>query len=201
MSRNRLARLKHRAILGLEPGCLERDQHFSYVVLEAQNLWSNFVRSYLLSCLHGPTRVNNAAVLVGNAAVVTPGDVLTIATRVWKGPAAAAPADRRDEPPWHEKRFLLRTCEEMQCSHYADVQAARGIPTRVFEDLPTFRNFYAHRNEESARKAVELARRYYLIGGVRHPTHVLAQAAHKRPQPLLLDWLDDMSVIVEFLCD
>jgi hypothetical protein len=89
----------------------------------------------------------------------------------------------------------------MQCSHYAEVEAALGISTRVFEDLPTFRNFYAHRNEDSARKAVELARRYYLITGFRHPTQVLAQPAYRRPQALILDWLDDLAVIFDFLCE
>jgi hypothetical protein len=200
-SRYRLARLRQRAVEGLLPDFVEQDRHFAYVILETQNLWSNFVRSYLLSCLRTPRRIKNPAVTITNAAVTTPGDVILIATRVWKGPAASAPADRRDEPPWHEKRFLLKTVREMQCSHYLDVEAALGIATRVIDDLPTFRNFYAHRNKDSARKAVELARRYYLITGFRHPTHVLAQPGHHRPQPLILDWLDDLSVIFDFLCE
>jgi hypothetical protein len=200
-SRQRLARLRQRTVQGLAPDFTERDRSFAYVILETQNLWSNFVRSYVLSCLRRPSRINNPAVTLGNAAVATPGDVLLIATRLWKGPAAPAPADRREEPPWHEKRFLLKTCQEMQCSHYADVEAALGIQTRVFEDLPTFRNFYAHRNEDSARRAVELARRYYLIRGCRHPTQVLARTAHGRTQALILDWLDDLGVILDFLCE
>lgn len=78
---------------------------------------------------------------------------------------------------------------------------ALSVSTRVFDDLPKFRNFYAHRNEESAKKAVDLARHYYVIGGAKSPTEALATPALKRTQPLILDWLDDMGVVMQLLCE
>jgi hypothetical protein len=83
----------------------------------------------------------------------------------------------------------------------AQVQAALSLQTRVFFDLPSFRNFYAHRNRESAESAILLAKRNYLIAGPNHPSDVLAEPARNRPQALILDWIDDMSAIVELLCD
>lgn len=89
----------------------------------------------------------------------------------------------------------------MQCSHLAEIRMAFSVSTRVFDDLPTFRNYYAHRNEESAKKAIYIARRYYVISGASSPTEALATPALKRTQPLILDWLDDMSVVMQMLCE
>jgi hypothetical protein len=202
MASNRLARLRSRAVEGLTHTGPERDRQFAYVIVEALNLWGNFSRSYAMSCLFRPKRVTKQGrVTIGNATVTTPAAVLLIAAQVRRGPAAAAPTTRRDEPAWHDRDLLIKTCLAMGSSHAADVQGALSGNTTVFDHLPTFRNFYAHRNDESAQKAIRLARNQYLIIGVRHPTGALSAPAYKRTQPLILDWLDDMQVVMEFLCD
>lgn len=201
MGLGRLFRLKYYASVGLKYNISEKDRHFSYVIIEAQNLWSNFSRSYLLSCLLRPKRISKGFVILSNAAITTPGDLLLLATRIHRGRTAAAPTTRREEPPWHDRNIFLRTCNELGCSHYSDILSAMSIQTRVLEDIPVFRNFYAHRNEESTRKAIDLGRHKYLITGASHPTEVLATPPYKRTQPLILDWLDDIQVTIEFLCD
>lgn len=197
----RLRRLRARAILGVGSGRPERDRELAYVILEAQNLWTNFSRSYLLSCIYNPKRCKGGRVTCGNAAIQTPGDVLLAAKRIANGPNAPAPVTRRDEPSWHDVALFHKTCQALQCSHLADVQAALSLQTRVFQDLPPFRNFYAHRNAESARRAVQLGKSIYLITGPTHPSDVLARPARNRPQALILDWLDDIHAIVDLLCD
>lgn len=203
MAQRRRARLEARAANALDPTMerSERDKHLAYVVIEVQNLWANFIRSYLLSCLFSPRRIHGRRVALGNGTIRLPGDLLHAAAKVQKGPNAAAPTARREEPPWHDVSLFLKTCQVIQCSHLTEVQAALSVPTRVFYDIPAFRNFYAHRNEESAQKALELARRQYLITTARHPTDALATPALRRPQALILDWLDDLGVVMELLCD
>lgn len=201
MASNRLARLRSCALDGLANPGPKQDRQFAYVVIEALNLWANFSRSYVLSCLFRPKRITKGRVRIGNAAITTPAALFLLAAQIRRGPAAAAPTSRRDEPSWHERDLLIKTCLGMACSHAADVQGALSGNTTVFEDLPAFRNFYAHRNDESAQKAVALVKRQYLIVGVRHPTGALSTPAYKRTQPLLLDWLDDMQIVMEFLCD
>ena len=198
---NRVGRLRAHAVEGLKQGGSYQDRQLAFVVVETLNLWANFSRSYLLSCLFRPKRIAKGRVTLGNAAVTTPGALFLLAAQIWRGPGAAAPATRRQEPAWHQRDLLIKTCLAMGCSHVADVQNALSGNTRVFDDLPAFRNFYAHRNDESAQKAIALAHTQYLITGVGHPTSALSTPAYKRTQPLILDWLDDMQAVMEFLCD
>jgi hypothetical protein len=199
----RISRLKARANSALSQGvsASDRDRQIGFVVIETQNLWSNFVRSYLLSLLAAPKRTKGGRVSLGNLAVTTPGALMHIAAKAAKGPLAPAPTTRRQEPPWHDINTLLRTCIELKPSNHADIIAAMSIQTRAFADLPTFRNFFAHRNQESAKKAIDMARHQYLITKAKYPTEALSQPAIKRPQALLLDWLDEISAVIELLCE
>jgi hypothetical protein len=203
MGLRRLARLRATAVSAVmaTTDASDRDRRIGFVVIEAQNLWGNFARAYVLSCIVSPRRRRGGCVKLGNSAIRLPGDVLHLAARASKGPHAPAPTSRREEPPWHDTSVLLKTCEGMKCSHLADVHAALSTQTRALYDLPVFRNFYAHRNQESAEKAIRIARQQYLIAGVSHPTEALAQPALQRPQALVLDWLDEIEVIMDFLCD
>jgi hypothetical protein len=201
VARRRLLRLRALASTALTVAGADNDRSLSYVVIETHNLWGNFARSYTLSCLHSPARISKARVTLTNAAIQTPGAVLLEAARVQRGPAAPAPTSRRDEPPWHDVTIFLRTCGAIGCSHYPDVQSAMSLHTRVFQDLPAFRNFYAHRNEETAERAVRIARANYLITGRRRPSEVLSAPAYKRTQALILDWLDDVQAVMECLCE
>jgi hypothetical protein len=197
---HRIGRLRTKAVAALPMGSHLRDREFAYVVLEIHNLWSNFARTYVLSCIGRPRRAGGGKVSCGNMSICTPADVIWAAAKIARGPLAPPPSERRDEPKWHEVSLLHKTCKEMQCSHLADVQAALSLPARVFHDLPTFRNFYAHRNEETAAKALSLARQNYLIVGHSHPSTALAAVPGTRPQCLLLDWIDELETVCSLLC-
>jgi len=202
MVHGRLERLRRLIGQVLQPGvdASIKDRVVGYAVIEAHNAWSNFVRSYLLSLVGAARTKSGARIVISNLSVQTPGDLLLVATRVAKGPYAAPPTTRRDEPAWHDISILSRTCNQIQPSNLAEVQAALGIQTRVFADLPPFRNFYAHRNQESAERVLRLAQTNYLITRVSTPTMALLSTYGQRPQPLILDWIDDISVVVDFLC-
>jgi hypothetical protein len=201
MASGRLARLRVSALDGLAQSGPERDRQLAYVTVEALNLWANFARSYALSCPFRPTRITKGRVTLSNAAITTPAAVLLLAAQARRGAGAVAPMTRREEPAWHERDLLIKTCLAMGCSHAGDVQSALSVITTVFEALPSFRNFYAHRNDESAEKAVALGKKQYLITGMRHPSAVLATPAYKRTQPLILDWLNEMQAVMELLCE
>jgi hypothetical protein len=80
-----------------------------------------------------------------------------------------------------------------------DVEAALSIQTRVLIDLPVFRNFFAHRNRGTREATQHVSPRY----GIRprpRPDEMLRSRALGRPQPLIQDWLDDLSTMCELLC-
>ena len=106
---------------------------------------------------------------------------------------------RRDEPPWHVPDTLINSCDEIGCCNYIEIQNAFSIQTKVFDHLRAFRNFYAHRNDETAIKTQKIAQQY-TIPLPRHPSEILWSPAYRRPQILILDWIDDLDTIVQFLC-
>lgn len=179
---------------------LASDRRLAYVVIEVQNTWSNFARAFLLSMLCAPRRRSGNRVVLGNLTATTPGALLLVATHACK-PTSPPPLERRDEPSWHDTGNFLKACTALAPSNLAEIQAALSLQARVFSDLPVFRNFYAHRNEETAARAVGVARRTYLITGVRHPSQALLKPARTRTQPLLADWLDEMKVVLQLICD
>jgi len=114
-------------------------------------------------------------------------------------PSTTGKWSRRDEPTWHETRSLLECATALNVSNLADIRGALSIGTRVFLDLPVFRNFFAHRNDASCSSASALAISYGIPSG--HPSLVLLRKPFKRPWPLLVEWLDDMAIVTELLCE
>ena len=108
---------------------------------------------------------------------------------------------RREEPSWHDPNLLIKGCACFAMSNEQQVQQALSINSDVFSHLATCRNFYAHRNPETAVKVLRLGQESYSIYNVRHPSEVLAAYAYNRPQSLVLDFVDDLWAVTEILCD
>ena len=178
----------------------EADSTISYTTIGCLNIWDNFSRAYFLSCSMSPWRENGSQVTISNPSIRNFNDAIEASIRtcknwVWK----RGNWNRRDEPPWHDPQTLIRSCSEIGCSNYIEIQNAFSIPTKVFQHLPTYRNFYAHRNDDTAQKAKEIARQYSIpVRG--HPSQILCTPAYGRPQVLLLDWIDDIRFVLELLC-
>ena len=146
----------------------QHDRLVAFLTIEALNLWSCFCRTYYLSCVLNAKTVQGGRITVGNVAVRTVDEATEHAVRKFKpwlkGPG---PFERRDEPPWHDPTVLLRLVTDLKCSALAQVTIALGQPSTAFSDLPVFRNFFAHRNEDTARKTANIARRYSLNPALR----------------------------------
>jgi hypothetical protein len=178
-----------------------RQRVAAFVAMEAANAWANFSRSYFLSCainarLERGIRVNPLTpVNSSNAA-------LGMSVRYYK-PYAAPKADgtwhRRDEPTWHDPNVLTTLLNVLNVTHMVDVYAAFSINSRVFLDLPVFRNFFAHRNQGSSAAAQRLAPQYSIPIDLR-PAEILLERALGRPFPVVVDWLDDLTLVSEYLC-
>jgi hypothetical protein len=176
-------------------------QAVAVVTIDLLNLWGAFSRAYVMSCIMRPRRANGGRVTVAMAGLDFNG-VIGVAMRRHRPtlpPRSNGSWNRRDEPPWHMSDTFLNCCADLGCSHLQDVQAAMSLGSRVFDDLRHFRNFFAHRNEDTARKARVLAPNYS-IPSYRHPIEILASSPFGRPHALLVDWIDDLDVTIELLC-
>src|SRR5690606_15185998 len=106
---------------------------------------------------------------------------------------------RREEPPWQDPAILLKSCADLECSNLDQIQAALAVPTTAFSGWPPFRNFVAHRNGDTLRRAQDVATSWGVVADA-HPLEILTFPAYGRPQSVLLDWLDDLRSISELLC-
>lgn len=177
----------------------ERERVVSYVTIEALNLWASFARAYYLSSALGARIRAGGRVTVQLQGIRTPGDAITFSVVKIQRRRGTGPWKRRDEPAWHDPNTLLTLFGYLGASNLNEVHRAFGYQTGVFRQLPTFRNFFAHRNEETARKTADIARGYGLSPRLR-PSEVLCTRSVGRPQNILADWLDDLRNVIQLMC-
>jgi hypothetical protein len=176
------------------------DGTLSCVVVQTQAVWSEFVRAYYLSLLLSPYDSSGRRIKIANAALRNEYDAITALILHLRLRNKTKPAwSRIEEPRWHKPSTLTSGCQLLGSPTLQKVIAAVSIGSSVFDDLPRFRNFYAHRNEETARDAVAL-RVNYGIGLVSHPSSILLSYVPGRPQTIVEDWLDDLKNVAFALC-
>jgi len=181
------------------------DRTATYVSIEIANLWSCFVREHFLSCAVRQARTatgtsitygvtlppNNHDAILFALQVVDPNKFRSIRNR--------RPLRRRDEPNWFEPAAILRLANVLGWSIEGNIIAATSFPTTVFRDLPTIRNFYAHRSSETALKIKALARRSYGLT-VTHPNELTIVRWSGRTQNVLSEWADDLKEVCSLMC-
>lgn len=182
------------------PYSQEQDRSLTWATIELLNLWSEFCRAYFLSCLlyarlESGIRVTHTSGAGYNFEQAI-GSILRSSSRTVP---AAGKLTRRNEPTWHDPSSLI-TGSNLGMSHLSQVQEALSIGSQVFSHLPVCRNFYAHRNEETALRVLRLGQSSYSIFGRTHPSQVLISPAYGRPQSLILDFVDDLWATIELLC-
>jgi hypothetical protein len=181
------------------PVAASSDRLVAFVTIETLNLWASFTRSFYLSCTLNARRITGSKVVLTAASFHTTADAITFAVKNLTGRKGSGPWRRRDEPTWHNPQTVLTLFTVTGASNLAVVQAGLSYPTSLFTMLPTARNFFAHRNEETAQKALALARAL-VVPTTARPTEVLCSKAPGRPQNVLSDWLDDLKNVADLMC-
>jgi hypothetical protein len=200
---HRLRRLAQIACIRPSGEFANANREVSWVAIELQNAISNFARAFFLSCTINPlteggTRVT-CTVTVSSFIDAIDAAMKACKFSMWRNARGRKTWDRRDEPPWHQPATLIDSSREIGCSNYGSILAAFALPTTVFDHLPKFRNFYAHRNDSTSGNAQSLAL-HYSISPNQHPSRILCAPAYGRPQALILDWIDDTLNVIDLLC-
>lgn len=180
------------------------NQLVSFVTLELHTLIANFFRAYYLSIVLSP-RTEGGVRITCNPVIRIYEDAIDAAMKAckqkqWAKAAGVKTWSRYDEPKWHETNTLLRSCFEISSTNYSTVVAALSIPTRMFDHLTIFRNFFAHRNESTSSRASQIAVTSYGIYSESMPVNILLTPAYGRPQELIFDWIDDANNAFDLLC-
>jgi hypothetical protein len=107
--------------------------------------------------------------------------------------------DRRDEPNWVDPNTLLTLSRDLKCSNESAISVALSTGTTTFSDLPTFRNFFAHRNQDTAEKVAVKAAALLIPPSLR-PVEALLFRPPSRSMPLISVWLAEIRLTITALC-
>lgn len=197
-ARARLDRLSVLAMaLGGPIGPADR-RLISYSVVEAANLWAGFSRCLFLSCALGARDASGNRIVSNRVPSVDA--ALTLAVH------AVKPHLRRTNEQWtynnlpdfQNKGQLAKTLLFIQASVYPSVDLALSYQSRVLSDLPTMRNFFAHKAERAARSARGIAPRYGLSRNLA-PEDLLCAVPPAGSDILLREWLADLEAILSLM--
>lgn len=204
--RGRIGRLQaiERALPALPAA--ERHRQTGYVTIEAVSVWSSFCREFVLSCL-----LTRAKSMSGRSVThrlsstpLTERDALVESIRAAKNPAFApsptAKISPADEPDWKAPHALSRIAVSLSLSNIAEIQKAFSRASAAFTDLPTLRNFYAHKDKGTYVKIARLATTKYKTASLDSPTTLLTNVLPSRSDTLLAEWLADIRAVSADMC-
>jgi hypothetical protein len=173
------------------------EKELSYICIEALNYWISFIRAYYLSCTYG--------VIVQPSTKIRPArgclqkdDALLEAARL-KKPTFSGPVGWRDEPTWYTPATLITLATRLSFSNQPQITAAFSFGSSVFDGLPAFRNYYAHRNGNTKGKVENTCRRLG-VPFYGTPCETLLKPPLGGRKAVLREWLDELTVTSEMLC-
>ena len=168
----------------------------TFLTIDLHNTCRSFLRAYYVASVTG------AWLSSGQKATSPLGlrreiDAIDFAVTA-KGLKGSGPWRMRDEPAWHDVDMFLRIMNMAGCSTAPGTNAAWSIGTSALEHLTAARNFFAHRNRETALRVRSL-RSAYKISQLDRPEDLLLSRARDRPQTIIEDWLDDLATVIELM--
>ena len=187
-----------RGLASTMPRCSHEvaDRMASYVCIEALNLVAEFNRNYFRVALNtGETRSGSYL-----ATQFPRGIKIHDALRqmgVLRRPGLQGATSRLDEPSWHRKSQFLKVVRRSGLTTEQQIVSAIGLQVRVLDDLPTARNFFAHRNEETARRCRRLSR-HYMLPSI-HPTKMLSSRSRGGQVTVLEGWLLELETVSDLM--
>lgn len=197
----RLARLRRVVDSITLPPTAEKDRAVAWTVIEARNLWAEFLRAYYLS---GAIRTLTTSGKPVSFTTLTFPDTQTAlfhSVRLLKHRTPGKRVRRQDEPAWHVVADYLWLCRNVGFSNLSQIVGAFSYRTDFFDLLTPVRNFYSHRCDETFRRAGQVGIKLGLSSKPDlRPVQILCSRLPARPQNIITDWLDDIGNVINLLC-
>ncbi len=169
----------------------------AYITMEGLNLWAEFAREYFRCALRNEmTRTGRILTTRFPKGTSIDNALRQIPTVLRRNPACQL--RRMDEPAWHSRRAFLKVVRLAGLSSVQQVVASLAIPAKFTEHLYVARNFFAHRNEETANKVRRLGPRYAILK-VQHPCDLILGTEPGRPVVVLEDWLAEIEAVIDHM--
>lgn len=159
---------------------LERYRLCSHIVIELTNLWDQFARSYYFSLAFG-ARCGSVRRLcsgpgvtrktideaIDNAILVTN----PVKHQRMRASKSFSGWSFRDEPDWKVRAVLLKAIQSLQPTNIGQITSGLSIQSIAFDNLPVFRNFFAHRGSTAGKKVVNLSQTLLVNQGLMPTTY------------------------------
>lgn len=181
----RLLRLELLAKTAAQLEDVEKRREAGYLAVELHNCWSGFARSFFLSVMCGTLTLN------GRRAFPTLTGPFASADDALK--RASSALGRTDEPHWFDQVTYTRLATHFGFNNLNSITAAFAYPTTFFK-LATVRNFFAHKNQGTAKKVSNLGHALYALT-VTCPESLLLDSLSATSAPLAIEWLHDAKVM------
>lgn len=175
------------------------DAVVSLTCIQALNVWSEFSRGFLLSSARGAYDCSGRK---ATATTVVPGGERELACHLTEKLGKKKRAfERRQELRWHKADILQQAAGYLGLTNLEAVDKVLSCNFSFFQDLEPARNFFAHRNPDTAREVRDVARRLAIPGFISGlPRDILLFASSNRPVPLARLWLGEMRQAAAILC-
>ena len=173
-----------------------KERAVAYAIVELLNTWSEFARALFLSYALGASDSQGVSVTHNIHNMHSVEDALFEASS-FSNPSRrlSRPVRRRFEPTWHHRSTLTRLSTHFGFSNLSAINNGLSVQTRSFDDLPTIRNFYSHKNADTFKSAIGVAR-YYVVPQPMHPTELVLSVASGRSQSIGEDWVSDLQNVI-----
>lgn len=202
VARRRIARLRYVVSPLSLPATPAADRAISWAMIEADNLWAGFLRAYYLSATIHATTASGHKITFAASTFPDIQAALKYSVQLLKDPSFRKPTvTRREEPPWHETGKFLTLLTTLRASNLSTVRKALAYKTTFHDFLPPIRNFYAHRCDDTSRRAGKVGVKLgFSATPTLHATEIMCSRLLRRPHNIATDWLDDIGNVVDMLC-
>lgn len=180
------------------PVSAENDRTVAYVAIEAVNAWASFSRAFYVSSAMRAYTASGTRVTITAGGLKTPADAILLATKHLKKSFKGSKVARREEPAWYRVNNLLTVLQLVGASNTNVAIAAFGYSTKVFDCLPTLRNFFAHRNGDTCSMCSTIAPTIP-VPPARRPADILLYRDLAKPMNVLSEWITDMTNVADQL--
>lgn len=182
----------------------DKDKFFLCLVVEMHNQWSQFSRAVALSAYFNPKLSDGVRARLNGQSFSCMDDYRYYCASQFKhylrkqNPKRIT---RRDEPDWADISKVYKILSGVGYSEIDRVNSAANLCGADISNFTSVRNFYAHKNDETLGKVVDICRRSYSmpLRGGEHLSEVLTMSAYSRPQPIIVDWLSKLRIAAEFI--
>jgi hypothetical protein len=189
---DRLRLLSHEVVVPLDP--ISR-RLLAYVVMEAGTMWLEYSKAYYF-CSAMKSKSAHGGRVVHRRQLGSRDAALKFAISIARPDVKQTKNfTHRHHPEWRDPGVIRKLLDALGASNLAAWQLGMGVQSRVTRDLPTMRNFFAHKNRDSAERARELRRHYGVTQDV-SPWELLAVVPPQSGQPLVREWLDDLGAMI-----